>query len=86
MEYQENLQKKREVALRTSENAIGLLDISRDCILPDSYADIKRILAVSASLVPQSGYVEGGKASTKRKDLFSFSQGTFRACLRRPSE
>ena len=62
MEYQENLQKKREVALRTAENAIGSLEISRDCILPDSYADIKRILAVSASLVPQSEYAEGGKA------------------------
>lgn len=66
MEYQENLQKKREVALRTGESsqsgASGILEISRDCILPDSYADIKRILAVSASLVPQSEYAEGGKA------------------------
>lgn len=66
MEYQENLQKKREVSLRTGDGAqglpLGMLDISRDCILPDSYADIKRILAVSASLVPSNGYVEGGKA------------------------
>ena len=66
MEYQENLQTKREVALRIGEHtqgsSPGLLDLTRDCILPDSYADIKRILAVSASLVPSSGYAEGGKA------------------------
>lgn len=62
MEYQENLQKKREVSLRTGDGVPSVLEISRDCILPDSYADIKRILAVSASLVPSSGYVEGGKA------------------------
>ncbi|MBQ4120805.1 MAG: DUF3794 domain-containing protein [Clostridia bacterium] len=66
MEYQENLQKKREVSLRTTDGAqglpLGLIEISRDCILPDSYADIKRILSVSASLVPSNGYAEGGKA------------------------
>lgn len=66
MEYQENLQKKREVAIRTGDatqgGPLGMLEVSRDCILPDSYADIKRILSVSASLVPSSTYAEGGKA------------------------
>ncbi len=66
MEYQENNRCKREVALRTGDGMqslpLGLLEISRDCILPDSYADIKRILSVNASLVPSSGYAEGGKA------------------------
>lgn len=66
MEYQEQNQTKREVALRTADGAQGLplgqLEIARDCILPDSYSDIKRILSVSASLVPSSGYAEGGKA------------------------
>lgn len=66
MEYQENNQTKREVALRTGDSAqgmpLGVLEIARDCILPDSYADIKRILSVNASLIPTSGYAEGGKA------------------------
>lgn len=66
MEYQEKLQKTREVSIRTGDGAqgmpLGMLDLSRDCILPDSYADIKRILSVSASLVPSGAYIEGGKA------------------------
>lgn len=59
MDYHENL--NREVTLRT-ENPGGSLEISRDFILPDSYADMKKVLGVSAMPSPTGAYTDEGKA------------------------
>ncbi len=66
MDYNENAQKSKVVSLRCGEAAsgipFGMTEVSRDFILPDLYADIKRILAVTGTLSPTTGYTDGGKA------------------------
>ncbi len=62
MDYNEYAQNSREVILRCKEQESTSLEVSRDFILPDSYADIKRILSVTASLAPTNAYCEGHRA------------------------
>lgn len=50
-----------EVTLRP-EAAGGSIELARDFILPDSYADVKKVLGVTAMLSPGGGYTEEGKA------------------------
>ena len=52
-----------EIYSRVFQKSRELIECSRDFILPDFYADIKRIISASGSISPESCFVEGGKAS-----------------------
>ncbi|MBE6607903.1 MAG: DUF3794 domain-containing protein [Ruminococcaceae bacterium] len=52
-----------EIYSRVFQKSREIIECSRDFILPDFYADIKRIIGSSGSISPESCFVEGGKAS-----------------------
>ena len=51
------------IPMRREDRTQGMIDISRDFILPDMYADIKRILFANGRMSPDGCYVSGSKAS-----------------------
>ncbi len=52
-----------EIYSRVFQKSREMIECSRDFILPDFYADIKRIISASGNISPESCFVEGGKAS-----------------------
>ena len=69
------------VFIREMKNrAVG--EINRDFILPDVYADIKRILGYKARLVPESSFADRGKVehrgSLECKVIFVSDEGKMR--------
>lgn len=59
----ENFKGNSEIYSRVFQKSREIIECSRDFILPDFYADIKRIIGSSGSISPESCFVEGGKAS-----------------------
>ncbi len=52
-----------EIYSRVFQKSREIIECSRDFILPDFYADIKRIISSSGNISPETCFVEGGKAS-----------------------
>ena len=59
----ENLNYNSEIYSRVFQKSREIIECSRDFILPDFYADIKRIIGSSGSISPESCFIEGTKAS-----------------------
>lgn len=71
MEFFENeTEEGKTLHLRVGDRQKNEFEISGDFILPDSLADIKRILSISGELHPDEGRVESGKAVTSGEALF----------------
>lgn len=60
----------RTLCLRVGDRQKDEFEVAGDFILPDSLADIKRILTVSGELHPDEGRVENGKAVSTGEALF----------------
>lgn len=58
------------IPLRREDRTQGMIDIARDFILPDMYADIKRILFVTGKMSPDGCYVSGAKATFGARSEF----------------
>lgn len=72
-----------EIYSRVFQKSRELVEFSRDFILPDFYADIKRIISASGNISPESCFVEGGKASISgtvtTRALFIDDEGKLRS-------
>ncbi|MBQ5602514.1 MAG: DUF3794 domain-containing protein [Clostridia bacterium] len=59
----ENFKGNSEIYSRVFQKSREIIECSRDFILPDFYADIKRIIGSSGSISPEGCFVEGTKVS-----------------------
>ncbi len=72
-----------EIYSRVFQKSREMIECSRDFILPDFYADIKRIISTSGNISPETCFVEGGKASVSgtltTRVLFIDDEGKLRS-------
>ncbi len=61
--FSSEMTEKCNICSRVFQKSREMIECSRDFILPDFYADIKRIISASGNISPETCFVEGGKAS-----------------------
>lgn len=74
-----------EICVRAVQKNRETAECSRDFILPDLYADIKKIISYSGSISPESSFVDGSKAvyggTLNLKVLFIDDESRVRSAL-----
>lgn len=82
-EFSSEISENCSIYSRVFQKSRELIECSKDFILPDFYADIKRIINTSGSIFPEDCFVEGGKVNIggtlSVKILFIDDEGKLRS-------
>lgn len=83
MENFSEMTEKGIIYSRVFQKGRDMIECSRDFILPDLYADIKRVISSSGSIYPEECFVESGKVSVNgtltARMLFVDDEGALRS-------